>query len=147
MRLRIVVIKARALEDDTNRIKELAQRATAVLAYGQRIVRERLPYVKLIAAHCAAVRIRWHVSSFPSTQRFRVPTLRRAFHPKLGPAARITLCAAAGSPAVRQNHERYRSVHGSCGSSISTYSSGYTIAPTRVLELTCLSTRSYQPPP
>lgn len=54
------MIEARALEDDADRVEELAERAAACFADLQRLVRKRLANVELVAALGAAIRIGGH---------------------------------------------------------------------------------------
>ncbi|GAA1481487.1 hypothetical protein GCM10009624_19270 [Gordonia sinesedis] len=57
---RVGAVEPAALEDDADRIEQLAQLARALRAFGQRIVGERLVGVELVAALRARIRVGGH---------------------------------------------------------------------------------------
>lgn len=69
------MIEARALEDDADRVEELAERAAARFADLQRLVRKRLANVELAAALGAAIRIGGHEAPPARANFIRGPRL------------------------------------------------------------------------
>ena len=103
---RIVVIEARALEDDADRVEELAERAAARFADLQRLVRKRLANVKLVAALGAAIRIGGHEGPPARANFIRGPRLLRGAVARHAVRfrGRCTVCMEKGVDRRRSSH-------------------------------------------
>jgi 16S rRNA C967 or C1407 C5-methylase (RsmB/RsmF family) len=66
---RVRAIEARALEDDADRVEQLAQTTIALGALGQRVVDEGLDDLKAVLALSARIGVRRHGSSCWHSQR------------------------------------------------------------------------------